>query len=257
MEQRHSLESEPTFVPNPTANLTASQIRIETYLDRTCASLFLSLPHEEALEQRAEMQSHLDHMVEAYIELGASETEAVAQALAQFGKEQSVAQAWKQECETTRAEAGRGIFWDAMRPILRYAAVNYLVFPLLTELCCYILNAYSRLGKVIPTILIWPALIVFLSEFTLFPAFLGFVAGRRVRGKALAASVLSLPLVYVTLGYLVLGFYRLIHLLPPAVHVSSQWQALTVPGLYLAFGGLGALAARWRRRKALRPAGNR
>lgn len=41
------------------------QARIDAYLNRTCAPLFLSVPHEEAVQQRAEMQSHLENLAAA------------------------------------------------------------------------------------------------------------------------------------------------------------------------------------------------
>lgn len=188
----HFSSEEPISSQKRSDSSSMVQARIEAYLNRTCAPLFLSLPHEEAVQQRAEMQSHLESLAAAYIELGASEIEAVTQALEQFGKEQSVAQAWKQECEETRAEAGRGTFWSAIRPAIKWTLLNRFLYPLL-------LAGYAYLSGYTPTY--WMdighlgniGMALVLMERLIFPIYLGFLVGRRVRGKILALSLPALP----------------------------------------------------------------
>lgn len=131
------------------------------------------------MEQRAEMQSHLETMAAAYIELGFPEIEAVSLALEQFGSEQSVGQAWRQECDTVQVEAGRGTFWSAIRPVAGYSAVNWMALPVTIEIYAAITNGYYRTGRALPGLLTAAAFLVFCGEYALFPAFLGFLAGSR------------------------------------------------------------------------------
>ncbi|MCW3052502.1 MAG: hypothetical protein JWN14_1672 [Chthonomonadales bacterium] len=170
------------------------QARIDGYLDRSCAPLFRTLPQEEAAEQRAEMRSHMESMVAAYIELGSSEIEAVSLTLEQFGSEQSVERAWRQECDTVQAEAGRGTFWSAIRPTLGYVVANGIALPIMLEVYAAITHRYFETGAALPGSLTATALLVFCAEYALFPGFLGFLAGRRARGKTLVASVVALPI---------------------------------------------------------------
>jgi len=231
------------------------QSRIGAYLDRTCAQLFVSLPQEEALQQRAEMQSHLESLVEAHIELGYSEAEAVTLALEQFGKEQSVARAWKQECETTQVERGNGTILSALRPVAGYSLLNWTLFLLSIEFYSFLVNKHAQTGARLSGFLIWIALFVFVSEYTLFPAFLGFLVGRRARGHTLAIALLALPFTITMCTSLVFKIFNGFHMFlpPPGMHSEPPAIVALYPLVsYLGFGALGVGAALLRRRRTLR-----
>ena len=260
MQQQFSSSENST----PSGNLSESnsmvQAKIDSYLTRTCASLFLALPEEEALEQRREMKSHLECLIAAYVELGSSESLAVTQALEQFGKEQSVAQAWKQECETTKVEAGRGTFWSVIRPVVGCSLINWLLLPIALEVYAYITNGYYWTGKALPGALMMVVFLVFAAEYALFPGFLGFLAGRRARGKVLVASVATLP--GIQLGCLLLSalIYRSVHVdvFPPhGINALLGGSIGSFCITFAGFGALGAVLARAKKRRALRLAGHR
>lgn len=262
MEQHHSQEPTPAFVLNRTPDSALSQARIAAYLRRTCAPLFVSLSQEEAEEQRDEMQSHLESMVAAHIELGASETEAVTLALQQFGKEQNVAQAWRQECEEVTAAAGRGTFWSALRPMAGISLVNKLVYAVLLAVCSWShggpLTCYATVGRLGNL-----GLLIMSLEFILVPIYLGSLAGRRVCGSVLAAALFALPVLFMASGILVMRLTESIHLFVPPAHTGyrelSGWNLLAYGvsfGMTLGFGALGAGAARWRRSRRRRLAGS-
>ncbi|MCW3052039.1 MAG: hypothetical protein JWN14_1209 [Chthonomonadales bacterium] len=259
MQQHFSSEESKPFV-QPAESNPMVQSRIDAYLTRTCAPLFVSLPQEEALQQRAEMQSHLESLVVAHIELGYSETEAVTLALEQFGKEQSVAKAWKQECETTQVERGNGTILSALRPVVGYSLLNWTLFPLLAEFYSFLINGYSRMGARPSSLLMYAAIFVFLGEFTLFPAFLGYLVGRRARGHTLAIALLALPFTVTLCTSLVFKVYNGFHMFlpPPGRHYEPPAVVALYPlAIYLGFGALGVGAALLRRRRTLRLAGNR
>jgi hypothetical protein len=83
----------------PKGEAVSADTQIERYLDTLCTRLSGTLTEEQRREYRAEMQEHLDAMIEAHRELGASETEAVERALQQFGNAQRVATAWENSVE--------------------------------------------------------------------------------------------------------------------------------------------------------------
>ncbi|MCW3096718.1 MAG: hypothetical protein JWL77_2336 [Chthonomonadaceae bacterium] len=259
MQQQFSSEESKPF-GNPSENGPMVQARIDAYLNQTCAPLFLSLSQEEAMQQRAEMRSHLESLVEAHVELGFSEAEAVTLALEQFGKEQNVVRAWKQECEETRVEAGRGTFWSAIRPVVGYSALNWAVFVMLAELYSFLINGYSGVDGRPANLLMAAGILVFFGQYTLFPAFLGYLVGRRTRGKVLVASLLALPFIVQMCGLLAFETYWALGLFLPPHGVQSDVSPLLylVPnGFYFGFGALGAAAALWKRRRTLRLAGSR
>ena len=261
MEHQHSPDPEPAFVRSPAPDQNRSHARIDAYLTRTCAPLFASLPYEEAAAQRSEMQAHLESLAAARLELGFAEIEAVTLALHQFGKEQSVVQAWKQECEETKVEADRGTFWSAIRPIVAYSALNGILFPMLILFYMFIENGKPHISSAVGYRLVIVAMIVFFSEYSLFPAFLGFQAGRRARGKVLAASLLAMPFIVGLCQGISLYFYNGFHLLlpPPGIHDHLTLAQEVMPSwINFGFGVLGAGAALLRRsRRARRLAGNR
>jgi hypothetical protein len=259
MQQQFSSD-EPQPLVHQAESSSMVQARIDAYLNRTCAPLFLSLPYEEATQQRAEMQAHLESMVAAHIKLGHSEIEAVTLALEQFGKEHSVAQAWKQECEETKAESGRGTFWSAIRPVAGYSLLNWAVWLLIVKVFEYLVNGLARSGVYLSEFLVWVALAVCVAQYTLFPAFLGFLVGRRVRGRTLAVALLALPCIITLCGALVLKAYNGFHLFqwqPESLFDIRDPETLLPFGLNLGFGAMGVGAALLRRRRTRRLAGNR
>jgi hypothetical protein len=260
MEQHHSPESDPNFVRNPTPDLTVFQAHIDSYLDRVCLPFAGTLSADEAAEQRAEMRTHLEALVTAHLELGCSEAEAISLALEQFGKEHNVARFWKQECEETRVEAGRGTVWSAIRPVVGYTTLNWCVYPALLAMHAFVVNGLLLSGSVVADQLSLGVLTLIVSEFTLFPAFLGFILGRRARGKILAASLLALPCIVVLGGSLAVKAYQSIgFFLPPSgtgAYPTTIQYVLNYGGSF-AFGALGAGAALLQRKRTARLAGSR
>jgi len=255
-QQFYSSEEQNTSVYQSSGSSPMVQARIDAYLDRTCAPLFRTLSQEEAAEQHAEMRSHMESMVAAYIELGSSEIEAVSLTLEQFGSGQSVERAWRQECDTVQAEAGRGTFWSAIRPTLGFSMANGIALPIMLEVYAAITHRYFERGAALPGSLTATALLVFCAEYALFPGFLGFLAGRRARGKTLIASVASLPI----LQLLCLSLTTLLfHGLTFSHHMSEVLGASTLAFCANSLGCsiLGAGVARRRQKRVLRPAKSR
>jgi hypothetical protein len=260
MQHQFSSSDEPTTSVFVSESNPMVQARIDAYLDRTCAPLFRSLPQDEAVEQRAEMRSHLENMIAAYVELGSSETLAVTQTLEQFGREQSIAQAWQQECDTVKVEAGRGTFWFAIRPVVGFSAVNWMVLPMMLEVYAFLTHGYFETGRALPAPLTAAAFLVFCAEYALFPGFLGFLAGRRTRGKTLAASLLALPIIQLLCMAPAALIYHGLHSPLFSPHSLSEMLGGTTLAFcvnFLGCGVLGAGIAQRRRKRAMRLAGNR
>ena len=78
------------------------EARIEDYLDRIFARLVVMLPYEERQTRRTEMRAHLDMLIVAHTELGASPEAAVDYALAHFQKDYAVATQAVRETQQTR-----------------------------------------------------------------------------------------------------------------------------------------------------------
>jgi hypothetical protein len=87
---------EQAGIPVAVEAVAARDERIEEYLDRIDAPLIGHVPRARRLELRAELALHLDALVEAHQELGATPDEAVTDALRQFGDPLHVGQEWRQ-----------------------------------------------------------------------------------------------------------------------------------------------------------------
>lgn len=85
-----------------TPDSTATECRVEAYLDDILAPLARRLPDAERAELRRELRAHLWGRVDAYRELGQSEDEAVAGALGQFGGAEDFARQWTREWHSLR-----------------------------------------------------------------------------------------------------------------------------------------------------------
>lgn len=72
-------------------------VRIDDYLDRVVAPLVNDVPHARRRELRSELGAHLEALVEAHRELGATPDEAVSAALQQFGSPRQVGRQWLRE----------------------------------------------------------------------------------------------------------------------------------------------------------------
>lgn len=82
---------------NPEADPPREKPQLELYLDRFCAPLVRTVPAEPLRELRAEVRCHLEALVDAHVELGASRDEAVEAALRQFGKPQTIGRQWARQ----------------------------------------------------------------------------------------------------------------------------------------------------------------
>ncbi|HLJ54203.1 MAG TPA: hypothetical protein VKT77_04135 [Chthonomonadaceae bacterium] len=85
----------PAYAPYAPAprGVEAAQAQIEDYLDHYCAPLVGSVPYEERLRLREEMQTQIESMAAAHVELGSTREQAVALTLRQFGHAPFVAPA--------------------------------------------------------------------------------------------------------------------------------------------------------------------
>lgn len=112
--------------------------RLDDYLDRVVAPLVDHVPHARRRELRAELGAHLEALVDAHLELGATPEEALTAALKQFGSPRRVGQYWLRE-------------WRRERPAppdsaLRTAYVGLLCFLPATLLAWIANNAAVAVG---------------------------------------------------------------------------------------------------------------
>src|SRR5580658_1397428 len=68
--------------------------RVEAYLDSVSPVIASGLDEAHNREARAEMRTHIESLVEAYVELGDSHEQAVEHALEQFGKSHTIRREW-------------------------------------------------------------------------------------------------------------------------------------------------------------------
>ena len=80
-----------------TASQIASRLMRERYLDDLCAKLPAGLSQEGRAEIRRELEIHLEALVDARLELGETEADALAKALTQFGAVPVLTQEWKDQ----------------------------------------------------------------------------------------------------------------------------------------------------------------
>ena len=97
---QHHPEPEPTSSPSLSANPDFTSIPIETYLDTISPPVEAALTAEAQRERRAEMKTHIESLIAAYIELGDTPEQAFEKACRQFGDSRSVQTEWKR---TTKA----------------------------------------------------------------------------------------------------------------------------------------------------------
>jgi hypothetical protein len=92
---QHRQESEPASSRSLPAKADFASTQIETYLDRISPPVEGTLTEEARQERRAEMKTHFESLIAAYIELGDTPEQAIAKAFQQFGNSRSVQQEWK------------------------------------------------------------------------------------------------------------------------------------------------------------------
>src|SRR5581483_9805862 len=92
---QHHQEPEPASSRSLPVNTDFTSAEIETYLDRISPPAEGALTETERQERRAEMKTHLESLIAAYVELGDTQEQAVARALQQFGASRSVQREWK------------------------------------------------------------------------------------------------------------------------------------------------------------------
>ena len=110
--------------PDP---LASAPQRVEAYLDLILAPLSrrLSPPHREEL--RRELREHLWARIDAYIELGQPEREAVTEALQQFGGADDFTRQWRREWTKTPPRLTLREVWEAARPALRPSVAGIVI----------------------------------------------------------------------------------------------------------------------------------
>jgi hypothetical protein len=172
---------------SPLADAEGPEGLIEEYLDRVCARLVDDVPRERRLELRAELKAHLEALVDAHQEIGASPQEAIAAALVQFGDAAVVGREWARSWKGQGRRPGREALRATMAALLTFGIANSLSLVLL-------MMAQSggwRDG------LLWGGL--FPTVAFLLPALAGLATGLVVRGEAARASVIALLLILPTM----------------------------------------------------------
>ena len=126
----------PCLAARPASSLPAqvagTDPRIEEYLDRVCARLVDDVPRERRLELRTELQAHLEALVRAREELGASSEEAVSAALAQFGDAAAVGREWTRAWTQRGRRPPREMLRATMAALLCFGTANSLSIVLFT-----------------------------------------------------------------------------------------------------------------------------
>ena len=102
--------------PDP---LASGPRRVEAYLDLILAPLTRRLSPFHREELRRELREHLWARIEAYIELGQPENEAVTEALQQFGGAKDFTRQWRREWTHAPRRVTLREVWEAARPALR------------------------------------------------------------------------------------------------------------------------------------------
>ena len=203
--------------------------RIEEYLDRIASQLPRRMSVLARQEQRAELAAHLDALVDAYVELGAAEDEAVLAALERFGPAEEwgrqLSREWKRSAHQSAssgalaviaAVCAGGVFVWALYPEWPAIRAGALTGCLDLGLPCLVGCFWSRRGFVGSR---WPRILM--------------LAG------LLAGALLPLEQQYPTL---------------PALHVAARlllfmkWMVVggSAAGLTTA---LQALTKRWQKRQ--------
>jgi hypothetical protein len=117
---------------NPAQNPPGEEARhsalIEDYLDHFCAPLVGTVPYERRQELRRELTCHLESIMDALQELGATRDEAVLDALHRFGDPQKLGAQWAREWSHGTPE--RLTPWAPMRITMGVYSVMSLVLAL-------------------------------------------------------------------------------------------------------------------------------
>ena len=101
--------------------------RVEAYLDVILAPLSSRLSAFQREELRRELREHLWARIDAYIELGQPEGEAVTEALQQFGGAEDFTRQWKKEWAKAPSRLTLREIWEAARPALRPSVAGIVV----------------------------------------------------------------------------------------------------------------------------------
>lgn len=164
------------------------ELHVETYLDTLCAPLAETLTEERRQGYRAEMQEHLEAMIEAHQELGATREEAITLTLKQFGNAQRVASVWEETVESPRPVSLR----EALRAPFRCFGKMMLLWVALFFVCITYPILFAPPWMDI-AILVWMIGM---------PLTAGIGTGWRTRGRPILGTLLTLPLLHLALGLL-------------------------------------------------------
>ncbi len=100
---------------------------MEAYLDLILAPLARRLSPFQCEDLRRELRGHLWARIDAYIELGQPESEAVTEALQQFGGAEDFTRQWRREWTKTPPRLTLREIWEAARPALRPSLAGIVV----------------------------------------------------------------------------------------------------------------------------------
>jgi hypothetical protein len=186
----------------------SGEARIEAYLNTLSGKLEGTLTEEQRQSYQAEMREHLDAMIEAHEELGASPEEAVNFALNQFGDTRRIAGAWDHVESPLRPVSLR----EALRTPFRWFGGMMLVWMA----AFFIL---VRFWTTRPVGLIELALTLWLVGM---PVLAGSGVGLTTRGRPILGTLLVMPPLHMALAL----FYYLIEPRWSNKIIQSVWPQL-------------------------------
>ena len=170
--------------------------RVEVYLDQLLVPLGRKLSNFHREELRRELRAHLWGRIDAYRELGQSETEAVTEALQQFGGAEDFARHWRREWSQAARHTAKGGLWQATLAGLRLSAVALLLAC--TPVIVWVAQA-PLYGHEVPWLRVWLennaawfGPLIGWTDFAVLPALLGIAIGGRSPQRAGSGAFLAL-----------------------------------------------------------------
>ncbi|HZT44140.1 MAG TPA: permease prefix domain 1-containing protein [Chthonomonadaceae bacterium] len=195
-------------IPAPPPEATFVQTQVEGYLEAIFRPLAAVMPAEAQAEPKKEMRAHLEALIAAYQEIGASPEQAVQAALRQLGDARQVSRQWKREWE-------RATFQESTRAATRTALSIFGGLTLFSGIMLFLtgqLINYDFGGGLLLGLDLWLPLVA--------GAGVGLLAKERpVRGTVHAMGLLFFPIL------LIYGAWTLTQTF------TYPWQAI------LTFGG--------------------
>lgn len=183
---------------------------LDAYLEQLCAPLAGLAPEEWQRDLRAELTSHLEALIEAHEELGASREDAVRHAFRQMDDPTRLGKQWARRWKARQPQAS---LWDTVRLTLACfgRATCFSVVVLLASMHPALYRDWGDAARILGVLLV--------------PVAAGVVTGLRCRGHRIVGPLLGLLLLSACSG--------LFSLLTPRSEPADFWFYL--PQIHLLF----------------------